>query len=646
MTQKTIKMTERQSENLIKALGLIFSEVRLLEAGEVRAQSADCVSDKKACFEIWNRSTPCINCTSYRALTEKKQFSKLEKRDGKIVQVICSYVEVDHRPCVIEAMREFDSLVTADVRGEIGPAEIRDYYRKTYFDALTGTYNRLYYEEALANTVTTGGVAMIDIDDFKVYNDLFGHEAGDAVLKEVTEAMKSCVRSSDKLVRYGGDEFLLIAPGLEQQPLLRVLKDMCSAVRELVIPDYPSVRPSISAGGTICRGETVKDAVSRADGLMYVAKKEKNTAVTDKTEPEEVRSRRGKVLVVDDNALNREILADILKSEYDIIEADSGEAATVIIDRDGDEISLVLLDLIMPGMNGFDVLDYMQRSGAAEKIAVITITGDESDDSRQRAYEKGVTDYITRPFDARVVYRKVSRTINVYTRQKLLMQKVTSELEEKEKNRELIVDILSRVIEFRNGEDGGNHAKNMTVLSRSVLEKLRQKTDKYELDGRTIMLISTAAAIHDIGKVAINRKIVDKKGKLTPKEYEIMKTHTVLGYKMLENIGDAEKSPLLAYAREICRWHHERYDGKGYPDGLKGEEIPLSAQVVSVCDVYDALTSKRPYKPAYSPEKSLKMIIDGECGAFNPVLIECLVEAVGKYERTDENTNEKGEVAK
>lgn len=370
---------------------------------------------------------------------------------------------------------------------------------------------------------------------------------------------------------------------------------------------------------------------------MYVAKKEKNTAVTDKTEPEEIRSRRGKVLVVDDNALNREILADILKSEYDIIEADSGEAATVIIDRDGDEISLVLLDLIMPGMNGFDVLDYMQRSGASEKIPVITITGDESDDSMIKAYEKGVSDYITRPFDARVVYRKVSRTINVYTRQKLLMQKVTSELEEKEKNRELIVDILSRVIEFRNGEDGGNHAKNMTVLSRSVLEKLRQKTDKYELDGHTIMQISTAAAIHDIGKVAINRKIIDKKGKLTPKEYEIMKTHTVLGYKMLENIGDAGESPLLAYAREICRWHHERYDGKGYPDGLKGEEIPLSAQVVSVCDVYDALTSKRSYKPAYSPEKSLKMIIDGECGAFNPVLIECLVEAVGEYERTVEN---------
>lgn len=334
-----------------------------------------------------------------------------------------------------------------------------------------------------------------------------------------------------------------------------------------------------------------------------------------------------KVLIVDDSDINREILSAILKNQYEIIEAASGEQCIEKIKSAGEEISLILLDLIMPGMSGFDVLNYLNDNRLIGKIPVITITGDESDNSVREAYEKGVSDYITRPFDARVVYRRVSNTVNLYSRQKRLIREIENEANEKWQNRTMLVEILSQIIEFRDGDESDcNHARHMLDLSRRLLERLIVKTNKYAVAGREIELISTASALHDIGKVAIDKNIVGKKGRLTAEEFETMKTHTIIGEEMLNNIPAYSDDPLIKYAKEICRWHHERYDGKGYPDGLKGDDIPVSAQVVSVCDVYDALISKRPYKPAYPREKAIKMIRDGECGAFNPLLVECLIE--------------------
>ena len=638
MEEKVRKLTLKRLKEEVKTLENVFSEVRILRADQVCAGFSDC-SYKRGearCYEIWKKSKPCRNCISCRALAEKKQFTKLERVDGKMYQVISSYVEADGKPYVIEMIKRFDEKMPVDLGGINDSETINDYYVKTYVDALTETHNRRYYEENLANIVIVGGVVMLDIDDFKIYNDLFGHDAGDAVLKAVAGAIKKCIRRTDRLVRYGGDEFLLIIPGINGESLSRCLSDISQEIRLIVIDRYPAIKPSVSAGGIICEDDIVKKAVSRADQFMYRAKKKKNYFVTENMKKDALDELRPseKVLIVDDSDINREILSAILKNQYEIIEAASGEQCIEKIKSAGEEISLILLDLIMPGMSGFDVLNYLNDNRLIGKIPVITITGDESDNSVREAYEKGVSDYITRPFDARVVYRRVSNTVNLYSRQKRLIREIENEANEKWQNRTMLVEILSQIIEFRDGDESDcNHARHMLDLSRRLLERLIVKTDKYAVAGREIELISTASALHDIGKVAIDKNIVGKKGRLTAEEFEIMKTHTIIGEEMLNNIPAYSDDPLIKYAKEICRWHHERYDGKGYPDGLKGDDIPVSAQVVSVCDVYDALISKRPYKPAYPREKAIKMIRDGECGAFNPLLVECLIE-------TESNTEE------
>ncbi len=637
--------TENKVKTEMEILGNVFSAVRLLSEDEVGARTKNCESKRVVgdCFEVWNRRSACRNCISYRALTEKRQFTKIEKTKEGVFQVIADYREVDGKPCVMEMIMGFDENIVVDYADEDGCAEpLAKYFEKTYTDVLTETYNRRYYEEFLAGEELNGGIAMIDLDDFKLYNDLFGHGVGDAVLKAVAAAVKSCVRFTDKVVRYGGDEFLIVVPGVKEEAFRRCLSDICDSVKETVVDDYPAIKLSVSVGGIVCRGETIKNAAVKADEFMYIAKQKKDCVITEikrNDNSDDLLPRKKRVLIVDDSSLNREILSGILKNEFEIIEAESGEEATAQIERYGADISAVLLDLIMPGMSGFGVLDYMNERGLMSDIPVITITGDESNDSMRLAYEKGVSDYITRPFDAKIVYRRVSNTINVYSKQKQLLSEIKREMRVKDKNRMMTVEILSQIVEHPEEDGGGTHAEHMTEFTKLILERYVTKKEAYGVKNDEIYVISTAAALHDIGKVRIDRKIVDKKGKLTPEEFEIMKTHTLLGEKMLLNIKVFEKEPLIKYAREICRYHHERFDGKGYPDGLKGNEIPISAQVVSVCDVYDALISKRSYKPAYSHEKAMEMIKNGECGAFNPLILECLEECSENFKKIANKEN-------
>ena len=323
MEEKVRKLTLKRLKEEVKTLENVFSEVRILRADQVCAGFSDC-SYKRGearCYEIWKKSKPCRNCISCRALAEKKQFTKLERVDGKMYQVISSYVEADGKPYVIEMIKRFDEKMPVDLGGINDSETISDYYVKTYVDALTETHNRRYYEENLANIVITGGVVMLDIDDFKIYNDLFGHDAGDAVLKAVAGAIKKCIRSTDRLVRYGGDEFLLIIPGINGESLSRCLSDISQEIRHIVIDRYPAIKPSVSAGGIICDDDIVKKAVSRADQFMYRAKKKKNYFVTENMKKDALDELRPseKVLIVDDSDINREILSAILKNQYEII---------------------------------------------------------------------------------------------------------------------------------------------------------------------------------------------------------------------------------------------------------------------------------------------------------------------------------------
>lgn len=331
------------------------------------------------------------------------------------------------------------------------------------------------------------------------------------------------------------------------------------------------------------------------------------------------------ILIVDDSAMNRMLLSDILADTYNIIEAEDGEQAIAILQQHASEISIVVLDMVMPKVDGFGVLEAMNENRWIQFLPVVSISTESSPEFVERAYSLGVTDFINRPFDELIVIRRVSNTIKLYAKQRKLTNMVANEIFEKERNGSLMITILSHIVEFRNGESG-MHVMNIGTLTEILLNQISKKDDKYYLPYAERDLIVKASALHDIGKISIPEEVLNKPGKLTDEEFEAMKQHTVIGYQMLSDLGFQDE-PLVKVSREITRWHHERYDGRGYPDGLKGDEIPLSAQIVSLADVYDALTSERVYKPAFSHEKAIQMILNGECGAFNPLLLECLVEA-------------------
>lgn len=332
-----------------------------------------------------------------------------------------------------------------------------------------------------------------------------------------------------------------------------------------------------------------------------------------------------KILIVDDSEINRAMLKEILGEGYEYLEAENGLRAIEILRRRTD-IALVLLDLIMPEMDGFDVLRVMQCYAWQEEIPVIVISAAEDTRSVERAYDMGVADYIRRPFERVMVLRRVKNALMLYAKQKRLTRLVTDQVYEKEHNGVLMISILSHVVEFRNSESG-QHVLHIRTLTDLLLHQLVQKTDRYQLDESDISLISTASALHDIGKIMIPEEILNEPGRLTEEEYAAIKTHTTEGARILKELAIGQDEPLVKVAHAICRWHHERWDGGGYPDRLKGDEIPIAAQVVALADVYDALTSERCYKQSYSHEKAVDMILHGECGSFNPLLMECLKES-------------------
>lgn len=343
-----------------------------------------------------------------------------------------------------------------------------------------------------------------------------------------------------------------------------------------------------------------------------------------------------KILIVDDSEINRDILSDMLSDEYEISEAENGEEAIALLKKPSDEFAVILLDIIMPKKDGFDVLKYMNKAELIEKIPVVIISSETGAETIKLAYSLGATDYINRPFDRDIVKRRVMNTIFLYAKQRKLQELVEEENKKNQRAKNLMISILSQVIEFKNAESG-LHINNITTLTNILLKAVNKKTDIYNFTNEEIEEITQASALHDIGKISIPDEIINKPGKLTPEEFEIMKTHSRIGADLIRTLPIYNEEPFLKTVYEICLHHHERYDGKGYPDGLSGDEIPIAAQIVSITDVYDALTSERCYKQAFSHKTAINMICNGECGAFNPLLIECLKENENKIEKTLEN---------
>ena len=638
MMDSNTKMTAQELEQMIAQMEKIFTVVRILDKDRLHkldVRNGELHSEDCKCYSFWEKGKKCENCVAQRALAMKGQCTKLEFIGLEMYQVIAKYLEVDEVPCVVEMISCLDDETLLDAEGrEVLIKKFAHYRRELYADALTGSYNRRYFEDRLKEQRMDAGIAMIDLDDLKTYNDTYGHMAGDKVLMTVAEAIISCIRKTDRLVRYGGDEFLLVMPGIGLEAFIAKLHRIQDVVRNTSVEGCPQLKLSVSIGGALTNGETVGKAMYRADEYMYQAKTSKNTIVTEKDgqrTPEEIvaagrrNASRYRILIVDDSEMNRRILSEMLKGEFEILEAENGEACLDMLDRYETKISLILLDIVMPGMDGFGVLEYMNRNNLIRDIPVIMISGEDSGETMKRAYEWGVSDYIKRPFDMEVVHRRVLNTIKLYAKQRRLVALVTNQIFEKEKNSRMLISVLSEIVEFRNGESG-THVLNINTLTTMILEQLVKKTDKYHLSWSDRMLISTASSLHDIGKIGIDEKILNKPGPLTPEERKIMEKHTVIGADMIASLQMYEDEPLMKVAYQICRWHHERYDGKGYPDSLKGEEIPISAQVVALADVYDALTSERVYKKAYSHEETVQMICNGECGTFNPLLLECLCE--------------------
>ena len=638
---KQDQMTMQEAERKMESLREVFQVVRLVDGKmlmdrEKRINAGD-LSETCQCYSFWKKDKECENCSSLLALKEQTQKIKFEFLDLQVFQMISRYVEIDGRPYVMEMIQNLDESIQIDQEGyDKLISKLSGYNEKLYTDVMTGIYNRRFFEEKIKNMEDEAGIAVIDLDDFKLHNDTYGHSAGDAALITTANIIKKYIRKTDILIRYGGDEFLLILPSIKKHIFEDKLKLIREKIHDTVVPKYEKMQLSVSIGGAIFREGNIEDAIASADRQMYIAKNYKNMVVTEwdengkkKEENSASEKLKQQILIVDDSEINREILKEILKEDYRILEAANGEECLEQLERSGTGISLVLLDIVMPEMDGFEVLAAMNQNHWIEDIPVIMISSEDSDSYIRRAYEMGVSDYISCPFDAKIVYQRVLNMIKLYAKQRRLIRLVTRQIYEKERNNRMLIGILSQIVEFRNGESG-LHVIHINLITQLLLEQLVKKTGKYQLSWEDRLLIATASALHDIGKIGIDEKILNKPGKLTKEEFEIMKTHTLIGAQMLDNLDMYRNEKLLKLAYEICHWHHERYDGKGYPDGLVGEEIPISAQVVSLADVYDALVSERVYKKAFSHEKALEMIQNGECGTFNPLLLRCMTEAQDK----------------
>lgn len=586
----------------------------------VRLMSADQVKSERNCLLAGDRC-PCLRQSSLEALATSDEISERLLNDGVEYRARVRSLTVEGEPHVLLMVRPIDEQ-------EVAEEDL------VYTDVLTSVRNRRYYEEKLRSARMNAGVAMIDLDVFRVFNDTCGRHAGDLALGAVAAAIRGGIRSTDELVRLGCDKFVAVMPNIPSDDFACRLRHVSDAVHATIVPGHEHVSLTACVGGVRINGETVDEGVSRAVQLLSHAKAKPGTVVTDSDAIETFQSEKPSVLIVDGSEMNRIILNEMLKDEYRVLEADNGRTALDMVDRYGDELSLVLLDIIMPGMNGFEVLGELSRRTVADSLPVIMISSEDSDDVVLRAYELGASDYINRPFNARVVRRRVSNTIRLYAKQRRLTSLLSQQYNERVKNSRMLIDIMAGVMELRNGESG-LHVTHIEKLTELLLGCLVHRSDQFPLDNEQRSTIAMASALHDIGKMSIDDAILNKPGRLTSEEFEIMKTHTTMGADMLLELGRHHVgNALMEYAYQIARWHHERWDGKGYPDGLKGDEIPIAAQVVSVADVYDALTSVRVYKDAIPHQEAIQMILDGKCGQFNPLLLDCLLEVQDRIAET------------
>lgn len=611
--------TKTQMEQELQQLRKVFSAARLLEAEAVQGKTP---VDGQSCFAQWGRMDACENCAAQKALQEGRQVSKLESGGGELYRITASPVTVEGRRCVLELAQKLDPE-----EGSLLLDRFASQREQDYRDPLTGASTRRYYADTYQGKNLTAGVARIELDDFKLFTDVYGHYAGNSILETAAGVIRRGLEENDHLIRYTDETFLLVTD-VPQERFGQKMEQIRLQLAAASVPGYSHIRLSASIGGIWVRDTDADEAVKRAGRLMRCARTQKNTVIMERlpeTEADAWPSRRESVLIVDDADINRKLLREMLGGQFDMAEAASGEDALRFLEQNATGISIVLLDIYMPGIDGFAVLEAMNQRHLLEEIPVIMISSEDKVDTVRRAFDLGASDYISRPFDAKIVYQRVTNTIRLYAKQRRLSAMAAEQAYARERNSQMMIGILSQVVEKRNGESRA-HVQRISELTDLLLARLARRTDRYQLTQEARRTISTAAALHDIGKMEICDSLLNKAGSLTAEEMRIVQSHTLLGAKMLEGLEAYREEGFVRVAYQICRWHHERYDGSGYPDHKKGEEIPIAAQVVGLADVYERLVSKPVDGKARTHREAMQMILSGECGAFNPLLLSCLQE--------------------
>ena len=617
-------MTRQQAEQEMEQLRKVFPSVRMLTAEQVQAGEA-------------------LGDAARQALEEKTTHSRMEYRGQELYEVTALFAQVEGTPCVLELERRLDRVMLLDPEeSEQLFNNLAEYRGKLYRDAVTGAYNERYYQEKYRSRILTAGVAVLRVDDFKAANDVYGRCAGNSVLETVAGVLRRNLGEKDRLIRRGEDRLLLLLPEVGQSDFGQKLEHLRLQLAAAGVPGYSHLHISVSIGGVWIQDGEVSAAVEHAERLATYAQMQKNTVITEQ-QPERTAAapvhRRQSVLIVDDSELNRKMLGQMLGSRFDIAEAASGEACLQLLEQNATGISIVLLDIHMPGIDGFTVLEEMNQKNLLEQIPVIMISSEDTVDAVRRAFDLGASDYISRPFDAKVVYQRIINTIQLYAKQRRLSAMAADLAFEKERASRMMIGILSQVVEKRNGESR-DHVQRVAQLTSMLLAGLAQKTDRYPLTREMRRTIATAAALHDIGKMEICEDLLHKEGPLTEAERRTLQSHTLLGAQMLEEQPECRDDAFARTAYNICRWHHERYDGGGYPDGLQGEQIPIEAQVVGLADVYERLVSRPVDGHARTHSEVVQMICTGVCGAFNPLLLDCLQDMEAEIARAMQDTPE------
>ena len=617
-------MTRQQAEQEMEQLRKVFPSVRMLTAEQVQAGEA-------------------MGDAARQALEEKTTHSRMEYRGQELYEVTALFAQVEGTPCVLELERRLDRVMLLDPEeSEQLFNNLAEYRGKLYRDAVTGAYNERYYQEKYRSRILTAGVAVLRVDDFKAANDVYGRYAGNSVLETVAGVLRRNLGEKDRLIRRGEDRLLLLLPEVGQSDFGQKLEHLRLQLAAAGVPGYSHLHISVSIGGVWIRDGEVSAAVEHAERLATYAQMQKNTVITEQ-QPERTAAapvhRRQSVLIVDDSELNRKMLGQMLGSRFDIAEAASGEACLQLLEQNATGISIVLLDIHMPGIDGFTVLEEMNQKNLLEQIPVIMISSEDTVDAVRRAFDLGASDYISRPFDAKVVYQRIINTIQLYAKQRRLSAMAADLAFEKERASRMMIGILSQVVEKRNGESR-DHVQRVAQLTSMLLAGLAQKTDRYPLTREMRRTIATAAALHDIGKMEICEDLLHKEGPLTEAERRTLQSHTLLGAQMLEEQPECRDDAFARTAYNICRWHHERYDGGGYPDGLQGEQIPIEAQVVGLADVYERLVNRPVDGHARTHSEVVQMICTGVCGAFNPLLLDCLQDMEVEIARAMQDTPE------